>query len=202
LHRVPIFDALILYQCPYTGTISILVARNELYVPSLEHNPIVMRQARLRLSEVFSVLELRKPTLDVVLNDDFIIVPIFAKKATWDPTSNIFEFNTMKMLMWRWTEMQTCKRIRTYRTYIVQVESIVENIKLATMMANYSLDLRRFDEVLVEEMSSKFSEFEAKCVSATIDNSVLCNGLVEVPEWLGFSPDQVHESDVTLILLP
>ena len=50
LQRVPIFDALILYECPYTRKIFILVAINELYVPSKEHNllpPFVMRQAGL-----------------------------------------------------------------------------------------------------------------------------------------------------------
>ena len=43
------------------------------------------------------------------------------------------------------------------------------------MMANYGLDLRHLDEDLVEETSSKFSKFKANCVSATIDNSILCN---------------------------
>ena len=57
------------------------------------------------------------------------------------------------------------------------------------MMADYSLDLRHLDEDSVDETSSKFSKYKAKCVSAMIDNIFLCNEPVNVPKWLGFSPD-------------
>ena len=63
-------------------------------------------------------------------------------------------------------------------------------------MANYGLNLQCLDEDLVEETFSEFSKFETKCVSDTIENSVLRNEPVKVPGWLGFSPDQVHKSDV------
>lgn len=39
-------------------------------------------------------------------------------------------------------------------------------------------------------------KFEVECISATIDNGVLCNELVNVPKRLRFSPDQVHKCDV------
>ena len=54
IKRVPIIDALILYECLYKGKIFILVGRNVLYVPSMEHNlipPFVLRQAGLVVND-------------------------------------------------------------------------------------------------------------------------------------------------------
>ena len=61
LQRVPIVDALLLYECPYTGKIFILVARNVLYVPSMVHNLIpsfVLRQAGLVVNNKPNTLQL------------------------------------------------------------------------------------------------------------------------------------------------
>ena len=54
MKRVPIIDDLILYECPYTGKIFILVERNVFYTPSMDHNlipPFVLRQAGLVVND-------------------------------------------------------------------------------------------------------------------------------------------------------
>ena len=45
LHKVPIVDAVLLYQCPYSNEVYLLVVRNALHVPSMKHHlipPFVM----------------------------------------------------------------------------------------------------------------------------------------------------------------
>ena len=45
---IPLVDAALKYDCPYDGKTYILVVRNALYVPELEHNllpPFMMREA-------------------------------------------------------------------------------------------------------------------------------------------------------------
>lgn len=48
--KVPIVDTLMVFECPFTGTIFFLVARNVLYVESMDHNlipPFILREAGL-----------------------------------------------------------------------------------------------------------------------------------------------------------
>ena len=55
LQAVPIVDAAISYDCPNTGRVYVLIARNALYVPSMDHNlipPFIMREAQLTVNEV------------------------------------------------------------------------------------------------------------------------------------------------------
>ena len=50
LSEVPIVDAVITYDCPYTDKSVMLVFRNALYVPAMEHHPVppfIMREAGL-----------------------------------------------------------------------------------------------------------------------------------------------------------
>ena len=46
--RVPIVDSVVAYDCPYSGEVILLVARNALFVVSMDHNlvlPFIMREA-------------------------------------------------------------------------------------------------------------------------------------------------------------
>ena len=48
--KVPIVDTLMVFECPFTGATFFLVARNVLYVDSMDHNlipPFVLREAGL-----------------------------------------------------------------------------------------------------------------------------------------------------------
>jgi len=53
--NVPIVDAAVAYDCPYTGETYLLIMRNALYVPSMDHNlipPFIMREAGLTVNDV------------------------------------------------------------------------------------------------------------------------------------------------------
>ena len=52
--EVPIVDAVLAYDCPFTGLTYLLVVRNALCVPSMDHNlipPFIMREAGLVVNE-------------------------------------------------------------------------------------------------------------------------------------------------------
>ena len=52
LSRVPIVDAAVAYDCPFSGRIILMVARNALYIESMDHNlvlPFIMREAGLEV---------------------------------------------------------------------------------------------------------------------------------------------------------
>ena len=73
LRKVPIVDAALLYQCPYTGKEYLLVARNALFVESMENNlipPFIMREAGIEVNDVPKI-QVKDPTLD----DHAIIFP-------------------------------------------------------------------------------------------------------------------------------
>jgi hypothetical protein len=76
LKEVPIVDAAIMYECPYSGKEYILVLlRNALHVPSMDNNlipPFVMREAGLIVNDVPKI-HLREPTVDdhAILFEDF-----------------------------------------------------------------------------------------------------------------------------------
>ena len=52
--KVPVVDAAISYDCPYLHQTFILIIRNALYIPSLEHNlipPFIMREAGIIVND-------------------------------------------------------------------------------------------------------------------------------------------------------
>ena len=54
LRRVPIVDAAFAYDCPATMKTYILIARNDLHVPSMDHNlipPFIMREAGITVND-------------------------------------------------------------------------------------------------------------------------------------------------------
>ena len=55
IKQIPIVDAALSYDCPYTMKTYLLVARNVLYMPSMTHNlipPFIMREAGIKVNEV------------------------------------------------------------------------------------------------------------------------------------------------------
>ena len=55
LESVPIVDAAVAYDCPYSMKTYLLTVRNALYVPSMTHNlipPFIMREAGLTVNDV------------------------------------------------------------------------------------------------------------------------------------------------------
>ena len=54
MSMVPIVDAVVAYDCPFSGRTILMVARNALYVESMDHNlvsPFIMRKAGLEVNE-------------------------------------------------------------------------------------------------------------------------------------------------------
>ena len=54
MSRVHIVDAAVAYDCPFSGRKILMVARNALYVESMDHNlvpPFIMREAGLEVDE-------------------------------------------------------------------------------------------------------------------------------------------------------
>ena len=52
--RVPIVDLVLSYDCQYSGEVILLVARNALFVMSMDHNfvpPFIMREAGLQVNK-------------------------------------------------------------------------------------------------------------------------------------------------------
>ena len=55
MSKVPIVDAAVAYDCPYSGKTYLLVVRNALYIASMPHNlipPFILREAGLQVSGV------------------------------------------------------------------------------------------------------------------------------------------------------
>ena len=53
--RVPIVDAALAYDCPYSHKTYIFVLRNALYIPSMSHNllpPFILREAGIKCDDV------------------------------------------------------------------------------------------------------------------------------------------------------
>ena len=58
MESVPIIDAAVAYDCPNTGTMYILIARNVLYVPSMTHNlipPFILREAGIVVNDTAKI---------------------------------------------------------------------------------------------------------------------------------------------------
>ena len=54
MSRVPIVDAAFAYDCPFSGRTILMVAKNDLYVESMDHNlvpPFIMCKAGLEVDE-------------------------------------------------------------------------------------------------------------------------------------------------------
>ena len=54
MSRVPIVDAVLAYDCPISGKTTLLVARNALFVQSMNHNlipPFIMQESGLKVEE-------------------------------------------------------------------------------------------------------------------------------------------------------
>ena len=52
--RVPIVDVVIAYDCPHSGEVFLIMARNALYIEIMNHNlvpPFIIREAGLELND-------------------------------------------------------------------------------------------------------------------------------------------------------
>ena len=77
--HVPIVDAAIAYECPYTYEVYILMIRNALYIPTLKHNlipPFIMHEGGVIVNEVAKIHSLEPSSDDHCIkfkNNDLVI---------------------------------------------------------------------------------------------------------------------------------
>ena len=67
MHCFPITDALILYECSYTGDIYILVAKYVLYVPSMKNNLTsisILREVGFEMNDKPKIYCRKKPSME------------------------------------------------------------------------------------------------------------------------------------------
>ena len=70
---VPIIDAAVAYDCPWSQTTYILISRNILSVPYMDHNlipPLILREAVIKVDDI-AMIHLNEPSID----DHAIISP-------------------------------------------------------------------------------------------------------------------------------
>ena len=94
--EVPIVDAAVSCQCPITLETYILVAKNVLYVPTMEHNlipPFILRESGVIVNDTAKI-HLKNPTSDdhaLIFPDAGLRIPLslkgtFSVFETWKPT--------------------------------------------------------------------------------------------------------------------
>ena len=84
LKRVPIVDAAIVYDCPYTMKSHLFIIRNALYIPTLYHNlipPFIMREAGLQVNETpkIHVPDATSSDHAIIFPDDDLKIPLLLK---------------------------------------------------------------------------------------------------------------------------
>ena len=66
LSKVPIVDAVLAYDCPYTGVTCLLLLRNALHIPSMTHNlipPFIIQEAGIELNDVPKI-HVKEPNIE------------------------------------------------------------------------------------------------------------------------------------------
>ena len=78
--KIPIVYGAVVYKCPYTGDIYVLIVRNALYIPHLRNNlipPFLMRAAGVTLNETLKIC-IKDPTIDdhcIAFEDSDLRIP-------------------------------------------------------------------------------------------------------------------------------
>ena len=81
VQHVPIVDAAVAYECPYTHVTYILLIRNALYIPSLENNlipPFIMREGGVIVNDKAKI-HCDDPTTDdhcIKFNNSDLSIPL------------------------------------------------------------------------------------------------------------------------------
>jgi len=81
LEKVPIVDAVIAYDCPYTMKTYLMIVKNALYVPSMAHNlvpPFIMREAGLVVNDVPMIHcgEVTRECHSIICSDPELRIPL------------------------------------------------------------------------------------------------------------------------------
>jgi hypothetical protein len=217
--KVPIVDAIIAYDCPFTEKTYILIARNVLHVPSMDHNlivPFILREAnlicndtpkiqchnpthddhciidqetgmriKLELDGIFSVFNTRMPTVEDLHNCTPVVIT--PEGATWNPYSDTYKINEEAHTD---TDGDVIER-KYVKNVLVDDEDFNEYNE--DEVCDPFSDIDALNAIMNDPIFNSPSELwhgEAKCASAIADSAPLMN-VVETPEWIGHSPDEL-----------
>ena len=80
-HDVPIIDGAIAYECPYNHKTFILIFKNALHVPSLEHNlipPFILREAGIKVNDTAKIHKSEPSNEDhsIIIEDESLTIPL------------------------------------------------------------------------------------------------------------------------------
>ena len=135
LSKVPIVDAVVAYDCPYTSKTYMLVMRNALHIPSMKHNlipPFILRESGLILQDIPNI-HCDKPTVE-----DHLIYDYVTKLRITLKLDGIFSYFPTRALTLQ--EMENCDQIEYVflspdaetwdpytQTYALNEESLVDD---------------------------------------------------------------------------
>ena len=239
--EVPIVDVLIVYQDEMTGNIYYLIARNVLYVESMNHNlipPFILREAGLIVNErakihtdpdtvcpedhsiidpksglhiqmeldgTFSCFWTRAPTTEDTFQDDVTIVNITSGGASWDPHSSHYGENENTMVRSSWyaaNKDYASKPLLEEDLTLDELESLHQGIQVAsTRQADREamMILRsELDDPTFNGPSETFTEQIAETISSCADTAPVINEPIELPSYIGRSPDMADEYDINI----
>ena len=170
--RVPIVDAAVQYQCPYDGTVYILVIRNALHVPSMENNlipPFVMRENGIQVNDTPKI-QVSDPSVDdhsIYFPESELRIPLslcgtFSYFSTSEPTVQMMNdcedvylltptrwnphddsYATNEENMVDWEGNMVEKQYRKQ----VLLSSVAENKEMAASMLIGSMESKAVDQV-------------------------------------------------------
>ena len=112
LSKVPIVDAVVAYDCPYTSKTYLLVMRNALHIPSMKHNlipPFILRESGLIVQDIPKI-HCDKPTVE-----DHLIYDSVTKLQIPLKLDGIFSYFPTRALTLQ--EMENCDQIEHVLLY-------------------------------------------------------------------------------------
>ena len=207
LTEVPIVDAAVLYECPYSGKEYILLVRNALHVPAMVNNlipPFVMREAGILVNDTPKI-QLKDPTVDdhtILFEETNFRIPlslwgIFSYFPTRTPTNDQIEscddvylltpngiwnphsdaYAKNEENMLDWEGEMVEKKHRK-RILLSEIE---EDVAMCSAAAISAAEVREVNRLMPKEglISSTRSESPTSTVSPIYDQDHLCSLLSE-----------------------
>jgi hypothetical protein len=202
LTEVPIVDAAIMYECPFSGKNYILLVRNALHVPAMNNNlvpPFIMREAGIKVRDTPKI-QIAEPTVEdhTISFQDFRIplslwgifsyfptsaptnkeieecddVYLITPNGVWNPHSEAYSANEEGMLDWEGNMVE-----RQHRKKIL-LSDIDDDKAMASAATISKVESRAIDQAIQEQAftSSVAGRSEASII---YDQDRLCELLSE-----------------------
>ena len=217
IENVPIIDAAVAYDCPFTNVTYILIARNVLYVPSMAHNlipPFILREAGIEVNDTAKI-HVTDPTTEahsVFFPTAKLRIPlslhgIFSYFPTRNPTIQDLQesekivitpegptwnphsehFSSNEDSYLDWKGEMVQRHHR--ETTLIEEEDIV--VQADSIIAKS----QKFHSLCSEVNASSPSDFgdeESRRISDFADEAITHGENIELPPWCGIPVDEDH----------